>query len=171
MRAGHEESERKTDARTQNVLKLYDNNICNVYNKNPEVQRTGKRRCLQPGGTRFFRSTSFTSMSDPSGSSNARPLRSDRAVRRGPAVRFLADGAAFDAFEGESVAAALLAAGCRELRRSPRADAPRGMFCLMGSCQECLVWVGSRKLPSCQVPVAEGLVVESLGFRERRLGG
>jgi hypothetical protein len=54
MRAGHEESERKTDARTQNVFKLYDNDICNVYNKNPEVQRTGMRRDLQAGGPRFF---------------------------------------------------------------------------------------------------------------------
>jgi predicted molibdopterin-dependent oxidoreductase YjgC len=109
-------------------------------------------------------------MSDPSCSSNAKPLRSDRAVRRGPAVRFSADGETIEAFQGESVAAALLAAGCRELRRSPRAGAPRGMFCLMGSCQECLVWVGARKLPSCQVPVAEGLVVESLAFRERGFG-
>jgi predicted molibdopterin-dependent oxidoreductase YjgC len=108
-------------------------------------------------------------MSDPSFPS-AQPLRTDRAVRRGPAVRFLADGGAIDAFEGESVAAALLAAGRRELRRSPRAGAPRGIFCLMGSCQECLVWVGSRKLPACQVPVEAGLEVESLEFRERRLG-
>ncbi len=75
-----------------------------------------------------------------------------------------------DAFEGESVAAALFAAGRRELRRSPRDGAPRGMFCLMGSCQECLVWVGSRKLPACQVPVTPGLEIETLDFREQRLG-
>ncbi|MGB3066983.1 MAG: (2Fe-2S)-binding protein [Ottowia sp.] len=93
-------------------------------------------------------------------------LRSDAAVHRGPPLRFLMDGLSIEAFAGESVAAALLAAGRREIRQSPRAGAPRGAFCFMGSCQECLVWVGARKLPSCQVPVSEGLVVESLSQRE-----
>jgi len=93
-------------------------------------------------------------------------LRSDAAVRRGPALRFLMDGQSIEAFAGESVAAALMAAGVRELRQSPRDGAPRGAFCFMGSCQECLVWVGARKLPSCQVPVSEGLAVESLAWRE-----
>jgi len=82
----------------------------------------------------------------------------------------MVDGCTVNAFEGESVAAALFAMGRRELRRSPRNGAPRGMFCLMGSCQECLVWVGRRKQPACQVPAAEGLQIESLDFREQRLG-
>ena len=94
------------------------------------------------------------------------PLRSDAAVRRGAALRFTMNDQGIEAFAGESVAAALMAAGWRELRRSPRSDAPRGAFCFMGSCQECLVWVANRKLPSCQVPVSEGLAVESLEWRE-----
>jgi len=97
-------------------------------------------------------------------------LRADHAVRRGAAVRFVVDGRPVDAFEGESVAAALFAAGLRELRRSPREGAPRGLFCMMGSCQECLVWVGARKLPSCQVPVSANLEVETLGRREGHVG-
>ena len=97
-------------------------------------------------------------------------LRTDHAVRRGPAVRFVVDGQLVDAFEGESVAAALYAAGLRELRRSPRDDAPRGLFCMMGSCQECLVWVGARKLPSCQLAVAAALEIETLSYREQRIG-
>lgn len=96
------------------------------------------------------------------------PLRSDAAVRRGEALRFRMDGEPVDAFAGESVAAALTAAGWRTLRTSPRDGAPRGAFCFMGSCQECLVWVGGRKLPACQVPVAPGLDVESLAGREAR---
>lgn len=94
------------------------------------------------------------------------PLRSDAAVRRGAALRFTMNGQSVDASAGESVAAALLAIGWRELRRSPRADTPRGAFCFMGSCQECLVWVANRKVPSCQVPVSEGLAVESMEWRE-----
>jgi len=97
-------------------------------------------------------------------------LRTGHAVRRGPAVRFVVDGQLVDAFEGESVAAALYAAGLRELRRSPRDGAPRGLFCMMGSCQECLVWVGARKLPSCQVAVDVALEIETLSYRERRIG-
>ncbi|MDQ8035680.1 MAG: (2Fe-2S)-binding protein, partial [Bordetella sp.] len=93
-------------------------------------------------------------------------LRCDAAVQRGTALRFTMNGDVIQAFAGESVAAALMAAGRRELRRSPRGDAPRGAFCFMGSCQECLVRVGSRKLASCQVPESPGLVVESREWRE-----
>jgi len=102
--------------------------------------------------------------------SSPRPLRIDHAVRRGPAVSFMVDGHAVEAFEGESVAAALFAAGMRELRRSPRDGAPRGLFCMMGSCQECLVWVGARKLPSCQVAVVAALEIETLPYRDERIG-
>ena len=97
-------------------------------------------------------------------------LRANHGVQRGAPTTFTVDGLEVGAFAGESVAAALWAAGQRELRHSPRADLPRGMFCLMGSCQECLVWVGARKLPSCQVPVSEGLAVETLPYRERLNG-
>lgn len=106
-------------------------------------------------------------LSDPS--SDTESLRAG-GVRRGAALTFTLDGEPVVAFAGESVAAALWAAGRRELRRSPRSDQPRGMFCLMGSCQECLVWVGERKLASCQVPVGAGLAVETLAHRERRHG-
>lgn len=102
----------------------------------------------------------------PQAVSPLRSLRSDAAVHRGPPLRFLMDGQSVEAFAGESVAAALLASGRREIRQSPRNDAPRGAFCFMGSCQECVVWVGERKLASCQVQVNEGLVVESLAWRE-----
>ncbi|MDM0058765.1 (2Fe-2S)-binding protein [Variovorax fucosicus] len=97
-------------------------------------------------------------------------LRAIGSVQRGAPTFFTVDGVVISAFAGESVACALWAAGMRDLRRSPRADLPRGMFCLMGSCQECLVWVGARKLPSCQVPVSEGLAVETLPHRERPRG-
>ncbi|SFN18348.1 2Fe-2S iron-sulfur cluster binding domain-containing protein [Variovorax sp. OV329] len=93
-------------------------------------------------------------------------LRRDAAVRRGAALHFLMNDQQIPAFAGESVAAALLASGWRELRHSPRNEEPRGAFCFMGSCQECLVWVDNRKLPSCQVAVREGLAVESLDWRE-----
>lgn len=98
----------------------------------------------------------------------ARDLRSDAAVQRGEPLSFFLDGEGIAAYAGESVAAALLAAGRRQLRTSPRNGAPRGAFCFMGSCQECLVWVGPLKVPSCQLPVVQDLQVESLAHRESR---
>ncbi|MDJ0950429.1 MAG: FAD-dependent oxidoreductase [Alphaproteobacteria bacterium] len=60
------------------------------------------------------------------------------------------DATAFD-FEGreirgrpgETLAAALTAAGLRELRETAR-GAPRGLFCGMGVCQDCLVEIDGR---------------------------
>jgi predicted molibdopterin-dependent oxidoreductase YjgC len=101
--------------------------------------------------------------------SEAPSLRTGHAVRRARAVCFTVDGRVIDGFEGESVAAALFAAGMRQLGRSPRDRAPRGLFCMMGSCQECLVWLGARKVCSCQIPVAASLEIETRSHREQRI--
>ncbi|WP_137178019.1 (2Fe-2S)-binding protein [Roseomonas sp. AR75] len=79
-------------------------------------------------------------------------------VARGPAVTIQVDGRAVPAFAGESIATALWAAGIRRLRSSP-GGAPRGMFCGMGVCQECVVEVDGATMPACQARVADGLVV------------
>ena len=79
----------------------------------------------------------------------------------GPGVAFTFNGQGVHAHAGESLAAALFAAGHRSLRTSVRNGEPRGMFCLMGSCQECVVWVDGRRALACQVAVAAGLAVHS----------
>ena len=87
-------------------------------------------------------------------------LRID-AHTRGAAIEFRFDGRAVFAYDGESVACALFAAGVRTLRNSPRTGTARGMFCLMGSCQECVVWADGRRVPACQEPARAGLDVRS----------
>ena len=87
-------------------------------------------------------------------------IRIEGAVDRGAAVEVMVDGRPVEAFLGESVAAALYAAGVRELRKSPTAGGPRGMFCLMGVCQECVVRIDGRLVPSCQAPVRAGMKIE-----------
>jgi predicted molibdopterin-dependent oxidoreductase YjgC len=87
-------------------------------------------------------------------------IRIEGSVDRGSAVEVMVDGRAVEAFLGESVAAALYAAGVRELRKSPTAGAPRGMFCLMGVCQECVVRIDGRLVPACQEPVRAGMTIE-----------
>ncbi len=62
------------------------------------------------------------------------------------------DGAPVPATPGQSVAAALLAAGIVHLRDSPR-GAPRGAFCLVGTCQECLVEIDGDLALACRTQV------------------
>jgi predicted molibdopterin-dependent oxidoreductase YjgC len=78
------------------------------------------------------------------------------------AIELFFDGRRFTARAGESVAAALFASGVKALRVSPRLREARGMFCLMGSCQECLVMVDGRRVLACQTPVSEGLRIETV---------
>jgi aerobic-type carbon monoxide dehydrogenase small subunit (CoxS/CutS family) len=65
-----------------------------------------------------------------------------------------------EAHEGESLGVALALSGRLMLRRSPVEGAPRGMFCLMGACQECVVQVDGAAVASCIEPVRAGMRVE-----------
>lgn len=80
-------------------------------------------------------------------------------TERGSPVRFFFDGKPVDAYLGESVASALLAAGVRTLRTSPRAGLPRAAFCWMGLCQECTVVADGVRRPACRLEVRDGLIV------------
>jgi predicted molibdopterin-dependent oxidoreductase YjgC len=88
--------------------------------------------------------------------------RLDEAVQRGRKVQILVDGLVVEAFEGESVAAALLAAGRRGLRVAPRQGDPRGMYCGIGVCFECVMTVdGQRSVRTCATPVRDGMRVST----------
>jgi len=89
-------------------------------------------------------------------------------VPRGRALTIVVDGVRVSAFEGESIAAALLAEGRRATRWTAGSGEPRGYLCGMGLCQDCLVTVdGAPNVRACMTPVREGLRVESQrGFGE-----
>lgn len=61
--------------------------------------------------------------------------------------------------EGANLAAELLAAGIATLRRTPVSGAPRGPFCMMGACYECLVQINGETRQACMTEVAEGMVL------------
>jgi len=83
-------------------------------------------------------------------------------VERGRSLNVLVDGRSVVAYEGESIAAALFAAGVRITRWTARTGSPRGYFCGMGVCQDCLVTVdGSPNVRACMTTVREGLRVET----------
>lgn len=76
-------------------------------------------------------------------------------------VRFFFNDREIEAYEGETVAAALLAAGQGVLRRTSRRGEPRGLFCGMGVCFDCLMLIDNRpNQQACLTPVAEGMRVE-----------
>jgi len=74
-------------------------------------------------------------------------------------VQIFVDGEPVDAHERESLGVALALSGRLALRRSPVAKTPRGLFCLMGVCQECVVHVDGTAIASCTEPVRPGMRV------------
>src|SRR3954465_3486729 len=87
-----------------------------------------------------------------------------------PALTISIDGVAVQAREGDSVAAAMLAAGQTVSRTTPASGAPRAPFCMMGACFECLVTidgVGNRQ--GCMIAVRDGMRIET-GRGKREYG-
>jgi predicted molibdopterin-dependent oxidoreductase YjgC len=82
-------------------------------------------------------------------------------VERGQAISLTVDGDPLLAYEGETIAGALLASGRHALRHT-RHGQPRGLYCGIGLCFECLVTVnGTPNVRACLTPVAAGMVVET----------
>jgi predicted molibdopterin-dependent oxidoreductase YjgC len=73
---------------------------------------------------------------------------------------FAFDGAPVAFRPGQSVGAALIAAGIRSWRTTRVAGRPRGIFCGIGVCFDCLVVVDGRPNErACRVAAAEDMVV------------
>ena len=79
----------------------------------------------------------------------------------GASVALVVDGVACTARAGDTVAAAMLAAGLLACRTTPVTGAPRGPYCLMGVCFDCLVAIdGVPNRQACLVTVADGMRIE-----------
>ena len=85
------------------------------------------------------------------------PVLSFEGRRR---VTFEFEGHPVEAFEGETVGAALHAAGRHILSRSFKYHRPRGLLCVAGRCPNCLMNVdGQPNVRSCVTPVRDGMKV------------
>lgn len=81
-------------------------------------------------------------------------------IRRGAQFSIQVDGAPIVAFSGETVATALLAGGRLALRHTEKSKQPRGIFCGMGICFECLMTVnGVPNVRTCITPAEPGMIV------------
>ncbi|MFT6917221.1 MAG: hypothetical protein ACJAWL_003578 [Motiliproteus sp.] len=96
-------------------------------------------------------------------------MPNDSAFKRlplnpGTTVSLWVEGQQISALGGESVAAALLAAGLGPTRTTPVSLSPRAAYCMMGACFECLLVIDGRpNTQGCMTAVAEGMRV---GFQQ-----
>jgi D-hydroxyproline dehydrogenase subunit gamma len=88
--------------------------------------------------------------------------RVTEGVTRGTPFAFTVDGEAVEAYPGETVATALMAAGRRLARRTAHRGAPRGVFCAIGVCHDCRMVVdGEANVRTCLAPARPGMVVHT----------
>jgi sarcosine oxidase subunit alpha len=86
-------------------------------------------------------------------------------IERGWGVAIEVDGDALAARAGETLASALIASGRLDFRVDGRGK-PRGLYCNMGTCCECMVVIvgaddGLRPARACLVDVVDGLRVRT----------
>ncbi|MDO4501718.1 MAG: (2Fe-2S)-binding protein [Coriobacteriia bacterium] len=82
--------------------------------------------------------------------------------QKGREVSFVFDGQQITGCEGESIAAALHAAGVMTHRYTARQHKPRGIFCAIGRCTDCVMIVnGQPNVRTCITPLEQGMVVQT----------
>jgi hypothetical protein len=81
---------------------------------------------------------------------------------KGPEVRFTYDGREVVGFEGEPIAAALKALGVMAHRYTVKSHEPRGIFCAIGRCTDCVMVVdGTPNVRTCMTLLREGMDVRT----------
>ena len=86
-------------------------------------------------------------------------------------VTITVDGKVYEAIEGEMIAAVLMANGIRVHRHTTKKHEPRGVFCGIGQCTDCVMTVnGKPNVRTCITPVEDGMVIETQeGFGRRKV--
>ena len=79
-----------------------------------------------------------------------------------PTVTIYYNGQPIPAIQGEPIAAALINAGVKAFRRTPKHKEPRGIFCAIGRCTDCVMVVdGQPNVRTCVTAVQDGMQVET----------
>lgn len=83
-------------------------------------------------------------------------------MKKGLEVMFLFDGRPMKGYEGEPIATALLASGVKVFRYTVKSRSPRGIFCALGRCTDCVMTVdGMPNVRTCVTPLREGMRVQT----------
>jgi aerobic-type carbon monoxide dehydrogenase small subunit (CoxS/CutS family) len=81
---------------------------------------------------------------------------------RGKEINFTFNGQPMKGYEGETIAAALHAAGVKVLAKSLEKHRPRGFYCAIGNCASCQMIVdGEPNVRTCITLLREGMTVET----------
>jgi predicted molibdopterin-dependent oxidoreductase YjgC len=82
-------------------------------------------------------------------------------IVKGQKVLFTMDGKELEGFEGEPISVALKAAGLM-VHRHTKKGSPRGVFCAIGRCTDCVMVVnGKPNVRTCVTPLMSGMVVQT----------
>ena len=82
--------------------------------------------------------------------------------QKGRKVQFTFDGKSMEGYEGEPIAAALRAAGVTTHRYTTKKHEPRGIFCAIGRCTDCVMIVDGRpNIRTCITPLREGMRIQT----------
>lgn len=88
----------------------------------------------------------------------------------GEMVEITVDGIKLQAIKGEPIAAALMANGIMIHRYTAKRKEPRGVFCGIGQCTDCIMKVnGIPNVRTCITMVEENMIIETqhgLGARQ-----
>lgn len=92
-------------------------------------------------------------------------------MKQGRLVSFFFDGKKLQGYEGEPIAMALKAAGVMVHRYTKKRHEPRGIFCAIGRCTDCVMVVdGVPNVRTCVTPLKEGMRVQTqYGVSEKPL--
>ncbi|MFV0527427.1 MAG: (2Fe-2S)-binding protein [Lachnospiraceae bacterium] len=81
---------------------------------------------------------------------------------KGKAVSFYYNGKKVQGCEGEPIAASLKALGVLTHRYTVKQHEPRGIFCAIGRCTDCVMIVdGMPNVRTCTTPLVSGMKVET----------
>lgn len=81
---------------------------------------------------------------------------------KGREVTFSFDGRELKGMEGEPIAVALKANGVMIHRYTRKEHKPRGIFCAIGRCTDCVMVVdGKPNVRTCVTPLAEGMKIQT----------
>ena len=84
------------------------------------------------------------------------------APSKGSRVVFTYDGVEMEGYDGEPIAMALKAAGVEVHRFTAKRHEPRGIFCAIGRCTDCVMVVdGKPNVRTCMTPLAAGMDVRT----------
>lgn len=87
-------------------------------------------------------------------------MKDAATITPGAPVTLWIDGQAIEARLGQTVGAALLAHGVRVLRHTRKQGRPRGLYCAMGICYDCVLTVnGKPGMRACMTYVEAGMKI------------